>query len=789
MELSPPSPSLNSARAKGKRITLPGRRWALSLLAVLSLGLLTAGQSRQQAQDSINGQSGGAATGVGSYHALVIGIDNYKQLRKLKTARADARAVSDLLQVQYGFQTTLLLDADRQQILSSLNRYRRTLTPDAHLLIYFAGHGVNDVEADKAYWQPADAQPDDNANWISADDITTNVKAVPARHILIISDSCYSGDLLRSDPPTLSTPAERRRHLQRQEEGKSRRLMSSGGDEPVLDGGGGGHSVFAGALLQGLKSFELERFTAGELFVRFVQERVAGRTNQLPQYAALQNSGHEDGDFVFVRLTPTPAPAAASAARKAAYRGLELFWKHDCDGAREAASEALRLDPRDALAHLLSATCRMGRVENAAVLEATAEVIRLLRAPVKAEEYWMRGWAYSLRSEKERALPDLDEALRLDPTLIHAYVLRASAYADKEETGRALDDIERVIRLDPKFAPAYFMRSFMRLGMEWDKLPEELKEQEEEALKDPRVKTLFDRAMADIAVGIRLDPQAARGYVNRGTMLAVQQDFDGAAAAFAEALRFNPRYLPAYMERAKLYAEKRDFERALADLSAAIRLHPRYLELYHLRAEIHERKARFPEDDGYVRALADYTEAIRLDPQFELSYMERGRVFRRQHDLGGAVADFTEAIRLSPRAVKPRLERASTYLRQNDFARAIVDYSEAIRLEPDNAYLYSERARAFVSSGDYDRAAADFTEAIRLNPKDMDGYHARANFYLRHKKDYARAIADFTEMIRINPHPLTYEERAEAYEAMGDAAAAKADRKRAEQLKPKPSRP
>jgi len=40
----------------------------------------------------------------GTYHALVIGIDNYKHLPKLKTAVNDARAVGNLLKTRYGFK-------------------------------------------------------------------------------------------------------------------------------------------------------------------------------------------------------------------------------------------------------------------------------------------------------------------------------------------------------------------------------------------------------------------------------------------------------------------------------------------------------------------------------------------------------------------------------------------------------------------------------------------------------------------------------------------------------------
>ncbi len=65
----------------------------------------------------------------GHYHALVIGINDYKHLTKLKTAINDARAVAKVLEQDYGFRVTLLENPDRTDILDTLDKYRETLTP------------------------------------------------------------------------------------------------------------------------------------------------------------------------------------------------------------------------------------------------------------------------------------------------------------------------------------------------------------------------------------------------------------------------------------------------------------------------------------------------------------------------------------------------------------------------------------------------------------------------------------------------------------------------------------
>ncbi len=199
---------------------------------------------------------------------------------------------------------TLLLNAEatRANILNAFNQYRRSLHENDSLLIYYAGHGSSEREADKAYWLPADAEADTSSNWIIADELTTDIRLEPARHVLIISDSCYSGALTR-DADTRVRSNDQQAYLGKMLSRKSRTLMSSGGNEPVADGGGAGHSVFAKAVLGALDQMEPDAFTAQDLFQDFVKPRVAGGSNQIPVYSQIRNSDDEAGDFVFKRAT------------------------------------------------------------------------------------------------------------------------------------------------------------------------------------------------------------------------------------------------------------------------------------------------------------------------------------------------------------------------------------------------------------------------------------------------------------------------------------------------------
>jgi hypothetical protein len=242
----------------------------------------------------------------GKYHALVIGIDDYQSLPRLQTAVNDANAVADILKNKYGFQVTKLLNASRYDILSALNTLREKLTSDDNLLIYYAGHGELERVNMRGHWLPADAEPDNTANWLSNVAVTDMLNIINAKQILVVADSCYSGALTRSALSQLKgglTEKERLNWLKVMAKKRSRTVLTSGGLEPTLDEGGGGHSVFARALLDVLESND--RVLEGGQLYKEVSAQVAYaaarlRFNQVPEYAPVKYTGHEGGDFFLV---------------------------------------------------------------------------------------------------------------------------------------------------------------------------------------------------------------------------------------------------------------------------------------------------------------------------------------------------------------------------------------------------------------------------------------------------------------------------------------------------------
>uniref|UniRef100_UPI0040577129 caspase family protein n=1 Tax=Candidatus Electronema sp. TaxID=2698783 RepID=UPI0040577129 len=233
----------------------------------------------------------------GSFHALVIGNQNYKHFNRLGTPLAEAKAVAEVLEQQYGFTVDLLLDKTRADILLSLSKLRKTMTKEEDsLLVYYAGNGYFDQPSGIGYWQPMDAEKDNDAYWIRTSEIATLLKVIKIKHILIVADTCYAGSIfVQNSGELLPLGVERNEWKKR-----SRVALTSGSMEPVTDGRGGDNSIFAKALLEVLRENK-EILYASTLFDR-IKSLVKLNAPQTPLYGGIPMTGHDMGDFFLVPI-------------------------------------------------------------------------------------------------------------------------------------------------------------------------------------------------------------------------------------------------------------------------------------------------------------------------------------------------------------------------------------------------------------------------------------------------------------------------------------------------------
>ena len=263
--------------------------------------------------------------GYGGRHALVIGIDEYKDsaFQKLAHAVADASAFAEILETRYGFpQENIAIFKNSQATKPALERAleewaceAKRVSKEDLFVIFFAGHGVTRPfeGGERGYLVPYDGRSDSislQPSWstlLGLHDLEEVSPIVPAKHVLFILDCCFGGLAVRRNVPPplpgLDVPA--------------RQVLTAGtAGQEVFDGGGAGHSVFTAALLEGLRGAADENLdgavTFGELYAHVNGWVVrATRNQQIPVQGTFP--GHQGGN---VTLFPPDLERRATAKQR-----------------------------------------------------------------------------------------------------------------------------------------------------------------------------------------------------------------------------------------------------------------------------------------------------------------------------------------------------------------------------------------------------------------------------------------------------------------------------------------
>lgn len=247
------------------------------------------------------------------YHLLSIGINAYedKDIPNLRTAEGDACFFADTLIQECGFpdenvKCLIGKEATWERINSALQGYIDELTEHDALVIYYAGHGEKDSHADVGSWLPVDTQIGRLNTRFSHDHLRSRVRNIRARHVAIVSDSCFAGLLTRAIQGSKSIERGVNWCLDAWQH-RSRTALTSGDDHPVGDDGPGGHSLFCQLVCDFVRTTRRNVFTLGDVGSA-IREKISG---QRVSYGSLKSDGHDNGELVFCRPESNARPIIA----------------------------------------------------------------------------------------------------------------------------------------------------------------------------------------------------------------------------------------------------------------------------------------------------------------------------------------------------------------------------------------------------------------------------------------------------------------------------------------------
>jgi tetratricopeptide (TPR) repeat protein len=160
-----------------------------------------------------------------------------------------------------------------------------------------------------------------------------------------------------------------------------------------------------------------------------------------------------------------------------------------------------------------------------------------------------------------------------------------------------------------------------------------------------------------------------------------------------EAIRLDPENAGAYSNRGRAHFATGGYDEAIVDLSLAIKLEPRDAITHFNRAEAF---ARLGMND---RALQDYTDAVQLAPNLAPAYAAIGRIQSQLGRRDEAIRDYDMALRLDPNGVDVFQDRGNARREGGDWLGALADYDRAIAIDPKRADLYVARGWGRLCAG------------------------------------------------------------------------------------------
>jgi uncharacterized caspase-like protein len=481
--------------------------------------------------------------------ALVIGNAAYAE-GALPNPVNDARDMAATLR-QVGFEVSIGENRNRRQMEDLIREFGRKIRGGGVGMFYFAGHGVQVGGAN--YLIPIGAVINGEAEVkyeaVDAGFVLAQMEEARNRLNIVVLDACRNNPFARSFRSSSSGLASIDAPV-------GTLIAYATAPGRTASDGSGRNGLYTKELLAAMRVPDLK---IEEVFKRARSEvRRQSNNQQIPWEAS-----SIEGDFYFTTpgvlpaqpmATPAPTPGvrpaqpvstSAPALAELLRQAYVLLCRNDYEGAISAARQALIVDPDSGVAYRFLYKAYLFQHDSDRSNQARDNALRLLKAPKDAMEYEARGAVY-FATDRQRAIADFSEAIRLDPKLASAYGGRGYAYYEQKEYDLAIADYSKAIRFDPTYAVIYNNR-----GMSYF-------EQKE-----------YDLAIADFNEAIKLDPNFASAYNNRGLIYAAQKEYDLAIAAYSEAIRLDPKFALAYRNRALNYRRIGREDLAKADESMA----------------------------------------------------------------------------------------------------------------------------------------------------------------------------------------------------------------------------
>jgi tetratricopeptide (TPR) repeat protein len=333
------------------------------------------------------------------------------------------------------------------------------------------------------------------------------------------------------------------------------------------------------------------------------------------------------------------------AEKSRAYRHMKKFAEAlaECDA-------AIKENPKDEAAYEARARVHLAQWKNDEALKDADTAIGIADDPKWVSPFEVKALVYSQREQWAKEAAECDKSIAANPEEAAMYVHRAYADHRLGDFKKAISDLDNAIRLEPT-ADNYAARADANLYV-----------------------SNFAAAIADANEAIKKDPESSYGFMARGAAQGRQGDKEKMARDFATGLKLDKEPAYAHATVAEYYMDLGLNSDALKEYTAAIAAEPDNGQLYRWRGQA------YLGNGNYQEALADFDKAIAIEPMYPVAHAFRAETYVKLGQTDKAIADCNTAIEQDKSCGLAYTNRAMAYERLGKGAEAAADRELAAKV-------------------------------------------------------------------------------------------------------------
>ncbi|MBI4551254.1 MAG: tetratricopeptide repeat protein [Candidatus Latescibacteria bacterium] len=377
----------------------------------------------------------------------------------------------------------------------------------------------------------------------------------------------------------------------------------------------------------------------------------------------------------------------------------------------------------------------------------------LEKNPKSEEAHYYLGLALKGKGQKNEALAELQEAVKIKSKYPDALYESGLLFLDKKQYDAALDTFEKggaASKGQPRFL---YGQGLVKMAQ--DSLTEAVVLLSKATTKDPKTalfhtglgdayakRKVWDLAINEYNKALELDPNspnAATVHYQIGLLHFESRRFEEAVEAYRKATTLNPNSTDAWYQLGYIYWIAKQYANAVGPLMKSTELQPNHFESNLYLAQALNKTRRLSDSvpyfekaaslnpkslesqeglgDGllakgeYPKAAVAYQHAVDLDPNnAELLY----KLGWTQSQAGVAdtvmaVKNLQKALSIDSTSVRPYIQLAAVFFQQGRYEETLPYLQKAIALQPDDANQYELLGRCYIRRGLY----ADAVTAVR----------------------------------------------------------------------------